>query len=64
VLRDHLRMHCLTAQGARAYGAQHLGRRWPVGPSRPYRGATLLAGFEIGESQTGGVRAAASPGPA
>jgi hypothetical protein len=74
VLRDHLRMHCLTAQGARAYGAQYLGRQWPVGPSRPYRGATLLAGFEIGESQTGvvvvaleeagGVRAAASPGPA
>lgn len=55
VLRDHLRMHCLTAQGVRAYGAQYLGRHWPVGPPVPYRGATLLAGFEIGEGQTGVV---------
>jgi hypothetical protein len=55
VLRDHLRMHCLTAQGARAYGAQYLGRQWPVGPSLPYAGVTLVAGFEIGESQTGVV---------
>jgi hypothetical protein len=55
VLRDHLRMHCLTAQWARAYGARYLGRQWPVGPSQPYGDATLLAGFEIGESQTGVV---------
>ncbi|MEY9855798.1 hypothetical protein ABH935_001402 [Catenulispora sp. GAS73] len=66
-LRDHLRMLCLDAHGARCCGAYYCGsERWPVGTYvLDETGCSLIAGWEFGESQAGTavVRLPGGPDP-
>lgn len=54
-LRDHLRMLCLDAHGARCCGAFYCGaEQWPFTTGiLDEIGCTLVAGWEFGESQAG-----------
>jgi hypothetical protein len=56
-LRDHMRLLCLDAQDARAYGASYCGaERWPTTTGiLTESGCSLVAGWEFGEAQAGTV---------